>query len=241
MSGAASHVNLRLPQRQESAGEGPTDLAERIRAGDREAEAEPCERSSNGKWRIAGNLRSPSEGPRRHRLLFPVAAAQSTSTSLSRHTPARSLEGQLLFRTPAYFRDNEDAVGGDEHEGTSKFQPEGGLVVHNQTQGTTLSVPMAFESSIRAYEIFVYRTSLTLSANLADDCRSVICVEAMNVKSLCERIRSELPRTAKFTARPVEYYHPAQVCNPRWACPIKSRPPNSTDGLPNASIDSCSP
>ena len=60
------------------------------------------------------------------------------------------LHGQVLFRSLAYFRDIEDAVRGDEYEGTSKFLPEGGVVVRNQPRGTTLTVPMAFESSVRA-------------------------------------------------------------------------------------------
>jgi len=86
----------------------------------------------------------------------------------SEHRHAEAfLDGQALFRSLAYFRDIEDAARGDEYEGTSKFLPEGGLAVHNQTQGTSFTLPMAFESSVRAYEIFVYCTSLTLSADMA--------------------------------------------------------------------------
>jgi hypothetical protein len=129
------------------------------------------------------------------------------------------LDGQLLFRSLAYFRDTEDAVRGDEYEGTSKFLPEGGLVVHNQTQGTTVTLPVAFESSVKAYEVFVYCTSLALSADIAGEFESVTCVEVTNVKKLCERIRSALPPTATFRARPVEYYSYSQACSPRWALP----------------------
>ena len=39
------------------------------------------------------------------------------------------LDGQMLFRSLAYFRDTEDAVRGDEYEGTSKFLPDSGLAV----------------------------------------------------------------------------------------------------------------
>jgi hypothetical protein len=70
----------------------------------------------------------------------------------------------MRFRTLAYFRDNEDAVRGDEYEGTSKFLPDGGLLVNNLTQGTTITLPMAFESSVKGHEIFVYCVSQTLSA-----------------------------------------------------------------------------
>jgi hypothetical protein len=129
------------------------------------------------------------------------------------------LDGQMLFRSLAYFRDNEDAVRGDEYEGTSTFLPDGGIVVSNQTQGTTFTLPMAFESSVKAYEIFVYCTSRTLSANVAGQFNAVTCVEVRNVKALCTRIRSTLPSTATFRARPVEYYSRNQDCNPRWALP----------------------
>ena len=167
------------------------------------------------RWRVPKRLRRTTPPP----IVLPPRG-DSVYKYFSEQTHADGfLDGHLLFRTLAYFRDNEDAVRGDEYEGTSKFLPEGGLVVHNQTQGTTFTLPMAFESSVRAYEIFVYCTSLRLSADLAEEFRSVACVEVTNVKSLCERIRSALPRSAKFTARPVEYYSSVQACSPRWALP----------------------
>jgi hypothetical protein len=49
----------------------------------------------------------------------------------------------MLFRTLACFRDNEDAVCGNEYEGASKFLPQGWLMVHNQTQGTAFAVSIA--------------------------------------------------------------------------------------------------
>lgn len=78
--------------------------------------------------------------------------------SMPEHAEA-FLNGQVLFRSLSYFRDNEDAVRGDEYEGTSKYLPDGGLVIHNQTQGKTFTIPMAFESSVLAHEIFVFCTS----------------------------------------------------------------------------------
>lgn len=129
------------------------------------------------------------------------------------------LNGEVLFRSLSYFRDIEDAARGDEYEGTSKFLPEGGLRVSNFTQNATLTVPMAFESSAKAWEIFVYCTSLTLSATVAQDFQAVRCVEIRDVKTFCQRVRSSLPLTATFRARPVQYYSEVQGCNPRWALP----------------------
>jgi hypothetical protein len=129
------------------------------------------------------------------------------------------LDGQMLFRSLAYFRDNEDNVRGDEYEGTSKLLPEGGLVVHNQTQGTTFTLPMAFESSVKAHEIFVYCVSQTLSAYIAKEFNAVSCVEITKIAMLCARIQAALPSTATFRARRVDYYPQTQSGNPRWALP----------------------
>lgn len=68
------------------------------------------------------------------------------------------MNGRVLFRSLAYFRDIEDAARGDEYEGTSTFLPKGGNVIHNQTQNNTLTLPLALESTVRAHEIFVYCT-----------------------------------------------------------------------------------
>jgi hypothetical protein len=129
------------------------------------------------------------------------------------------LDGEMLFRSLAYFRDNEDAVRGDEYEGTSKFLPDGGLVLHNQTQGTIITLPMAFESTVKAQEIFVYCVSQALRADIAKEFNAVACVEVTKIATLCARIRKALPVSAAFRARPVDYYPHTQGGNPRWALP----------------------
>ena len=128
------------------------------------------------------------------------------------------LDGQMLFRSLAYFRDYEDAVRGDEYEGTSKYRPAGGLIVNNLTQGTTFTLQMAFESSAKAKEIFVYCVSRTLSKELAEEFNAVACVEITNIGRLCARIHAALPPTATFKARRVDYYSPTEV-DSRWALP----------------------
>ncbi len=129
------------------------------------------------------------------------------------------LNGQMLFRSLAYFRDSEDAARGDEYEGTSNFRPDGGLLVHNQTQGTIFTLPMAFESSVKADEIFVYCFSRTLSADIAQKFNAVACVEITKIATVCARVQAALPSTATFTARAVDYYPQSQGGDPRWALP----------------------
>jgi hypothetical protein len=51
------------------------------------------------------------------------------------------LDGKLLFRSLAYFRDYEDKnVREDQNEGAALFRPEGGLIVNNLTQGKTFTL-----------------------------------------------------------------------------------------------------
>jgi hypothetical protein len=78
---------------------------------------------------------------------------------------------------------------------------------------------MAFESSVKAQEIFVYCVSQALSADIAKEFNAVACVEVTKIATLCARIREALPATAAFRARPVDYYLQTQGGNPRWALP----------------------
>jgi len=91
--------------------------------------------------------------------------------------------------------------------------------VHNHTQGTIFTLPMAFESSVNAQEIFVYCVSEALRADIAEEFYAVACVEITKISTLCARIREALPATAAFRARPVDYYPQTQGGNPRWALP----------------------
>jgi hypothetical protein len=85
------------------------------------------------------------------------------------------LDGEMLFRSLAYFRDCEDAVRGDEHEGTSRFLPDGGLQITNQTQGTQFTLAeYAFESTVKADEIFVFCASRRFGADLAKEFNAVV-------------------------------------------------------------------
>jgi hypothetical protein len=144
--------------------------------------------------------------------------------SLFKYFPERRnaedfLDGTLLFRSLAYFRDVEDAGRGDQYEGTSTFRPEGGLEIHNQTQRTHFTLPMAFESSVKASEIFVYCVSQTFSDAIAKKFGAVACVEIKKIGALCSRIQSALPATATFKAAKIDYYPQTQGGNPRWALP----------------------
>jgi len=126
----------------------------------------------------------------------------------------------MLFRSLAYFRDCEDAVRGDEYEGTSRFLPNGGLQIANQSQGTQFTLAeYAFESTVKASEIFVFCASRRFGDDLAKEFNAVVAVEITRMPTLCERIREALPPTATFRARRVDYYPQSQGGNPRWALP----------------------
>jgi hypothetical protein len=111
-------------------------------------------------------------------------------------------------------------VRGDEFEGTSRFLPNGGLKITNQTQGTQFALAeYAFESTVKANEIFVFCASRRFGDDLAKEFNAVVAVEITRMPTLCERIRAALPPTATFRARRVDYYPQSQGGNPRWALP----------------------
>jgi hypothetical protein len=139
------------------------------------------------------------------------------------------INGEVLFRSLSYFRDYEDnKVREDENEGTSIFRPEGGLIVNNLTQGTTFTLPGAFESAAKQEEIFIFCLSRSLTDELRERFKAVACVEILNVRTFCDRMETALlPSNATFPGRPgrkrigqrVEYYKETEAGNPRWALP----------------------
>jgi hypothetical protein len=141
------------------------------------------------------------------------------------------LDGKLLFRSLSYFRDIEDKnVREDSNEGNAILRPEGGLVVNNETQGTTFTLAdYAFQSKAKQAEIFVFCMSRSLTDEMRESFQSVACIEVLNVAAFCSRVEAVLPSVAKFPdqaggrhariGRRVEYYRETEGGNPRWALP----------------------
>jgi hypothetical protein len=139
------------------------------------------------------------------------------------------LDGSLMFRSLAYFRDYEDRnVRGDRNEGTSIFRPAGGLTIHNHTQARSFTMPQhGMTSTADQQEIFVFCLSRSLNEHLRERFEAAVCVEIMNLSVLSSRVTAALPATATFPGRPghtrigqrVEYYKEEDSANPRWALP----------------------
>lgn len=140
------------------------------------------------------------------------------------------INGEVLFRSLSYFRDYEDNnVREDQNEGRAIYRPEGGLIVNNQTQGTTFILPgHAVESAAKQEEIFVFCLSRSLNDEIRERFKAVLCVEILNVRVFCDRIEAALlPTKATFPGPPnrkrigqrVEYYQETEAGNPRWALP----------------------
>jgi hypothetical protein len=138
------------------------------------------------------------------------------------------MRGTLRFRTLAYYRDYEEQqVRGDDNEGTSVFRPEGGLDVNNQTQRRQFVEPdSAFESEVKAGEIFVCCLSRSKTALILQEFNAEAYVEITNVPEFCRRVQKALPG-ARFGGRlgherighGVEYYDAGRPPEARWACP----------------------
>jgi hypothetical protein len=131
------------------------------------------------------------------------------------------LDGEMLFRSLAYFRDYEDEnVRKDKDEGTAVFRSADGLVINNRTQRTTFTLAgYAFESTANQEEIFVFCTSRSRTEELRERLEAVVCVEILKIPTFCERITRALPANATTRAGRVEYYDHGESPNTRWALP----------------------
>jgi hypothetical protein len=147
----------------------------------------------------------------------------------SRRYAEQFLDGKLLFRSLAYFRDYEDkSVRGDRHEGTSVYRPKDGLIVNNITQGMTFTLPgHAFESSVKAEEIWIFCLAQVMTDKLREEFGASCCVEIVDIPTFCARITAALPAGATFPdaqgrtriGHRVVYYTETAAGNPRWALP----------------------
>ena len=132
----------------------------------------------------------------------------------------RFMDGELLCRALSYFCDYEDGIRGDLNEGKSIFRPQAGLVIKNQTRGTTFTLAEgAFEADVKRDEIFVFCLSGVLSTGLARQFTAQACVEVRDRQVLCDRVKAALPAEATVFARPVDYYNVPDAVGPRWALP----------------------
>ena len=100
------------------------------------------------------------------------------------------------------------------------YAPEGGLVITNQTQGTTSTLPdHRFESAARQDEIWIYCLSKIRTASLAAEFGASVCVEIRDIPEFCRRVRAALPAEAEFFGRRIAYYRTTDAGDPRWALP----------------------
>ncbi len=135
------------------------------------------------------------------------------------------LDGDVLFRTLSYFRDREDResrqIIGDEHEGTRSFMPSGGLIVtnHSTRQHLKFVEPWAFESVVKAGEIFVFCVSTAYKESLVSEFGAVACVEISNQSKFFDRLRPVLPSQAKLIWGKVIYYERGAEPKAEWAIP----------------------
>lgn len=136
-------------------------------------------------------------------------------------------EGALLFRSLSYFRDYEDGqVRGDEFEGTKLYRPTTGLEVTLTATGEKRILPHSFESTTNEDNIFVICLSTELSADLASQFNTSVCVEVIKRVRLISGIRQALLRRPSVKNKilvhgEVRYYNPDDPLIVDWALPDK--------------------
>lgn len=139
------------------------------------------------------------------------------------------LDGRILFRSLAYFRDYEDqSVRGDRDEGNAIFRPQEGLIITNHTQNKTFILPgYAFQSAARQAEIFVFCLSRSFNREISEKFGASVCIEIVHKAVFCRRVTSALQPEAAFPGaaghtrigNDVEYYDLSEGGSPRWALP----------------------
>lgn len=124
-----------------------------------------------------------------------------------RYVDAFVEKGEILFRSLSYFRCYEEQqVVGDRHEAKRMFSPPAGLEITVTGTGEKFTVPRSFESAAKADEIFVFCTSMVLSATLAQEFNADACVEIYDIPKFASKLKSALPVTGQ---RPYEMIHGA--------------------------------
>jgi hypothetical protein len=122
------------------------------------------------------------------------------------------LDGEIRFRSLAYFRDYEDGTSrqviGDHYEGSRTWMPEGGVIMRGRTTGQVgkFTEPWAFNALVNAEDIFVYCVSNSYNDLLVREFNAVACIEIFNKSAFFGRLRPALPPNAKLVSGPVEYY-----------------------------------
>lgn len=122
------------------------------------------------------------------------------------------LDGEILFRSPAYFRDYEDwtrkQVIGDRYEGTRRGMPKGGIFMRGRTDGKVgkFEEPFEFNAIVNAEDIFVFCVSKSYDDVLVRDFNAAVCVEIPDKSAFFGRLRPALPPNAKLVSGPVNYY-----------------------------------
>jgi hypothetical protein len=116
--------------------------------------------------------------------------------------------GRVYHQTLGYFRDYEDGASkrviGDEFESTRIYRPADGLQVNNLTQGTSFPLPMGFESSARAGEIYVFCMSLLFTDDLTSEFGACAVVEILKPGAFIKRWLAALPNRAAHFAMVAE-------------------------------------
>lgn len=136
-------------------------------------------------------------------------------------------DGAFLFRSLSYFQDYEDSeIRGDQFEGINKYNRKDGLEINNLTTGSKVKENWTFKSMVDAENIFIFSTSTKLSAELAKEFKSDVCIEFTDMGKIINGIRKAVERRKsikpnKLMVCDINYYHESDSPGINWAFPEK--------------------
>ncbi len=134
------------------------------------------------------------------------------------------MRGNLFCNPLQYYRKIEnDGIQGDAFEGIASYEPFGGLLINNISQGNSFTLnEQRFESSLERKEIYVCCLSTELSLTIANRFGAIACIEITDVPKFCDLASQALPRGMIV---------PAVQSNPRIGHRVRYYTPNNPPGI----------
>lgn len=136
-------------------------------------------------------------------------------------------DGAFLFRSLSYFQDYEDSeIRGDKFEGINKYNGKDGLEINNLSTGNKSKENWTYKSMVDSENIFIFSTSTELSAELAKEFKSNVCIEFIDIGKIINGIRKAVERRRSIKPNTlivgdINYYHESDPPGTIWAFPEK--------------------
>jgi hypothetical protein len=128
-----------------------------------------------------------------------MVSADDQPGLLFKYLPAKFLadflDGCILFRNLAYFRQIEDKARGDLTEGMHIDKPDNPVTVEGMDGPVKSKGPFAFHNEVNQERVFAFCLSARLAPELLSEFGCDACVEIFDVPGVLARVRTAVRRS----------------------------------------------